>query len=189
MPLTITRKALSRITTHGLNVYPLEAFGILLGTKAAGEAGADVLAALPVGKTERWYEPDGRFSSIGQALAMALSLFGSWQLHPIGLYCTLPDILHNEVDFLATVPRSAELVWPRLLLRATYGGESIFGARALRWNGVSWEDEDITVVSPLVDRIERNPRRVMVAWNRAWGILDYGNRHETELLRLGLPVP
>lgn len=112
MAISISGRALSRMSAHGVNVYPLEAFGILLGAKDTGDGGADILAALPVGKTERWHEPDGRLAGIGRALASARALFDSWE-----------------------------------------------------------------------------PRRMRIAWNRVWGILDYGNRHETELPRLGFQVP
>ena len=183
MPLTIARRAKKCITAHGLNVYPLEGFGLLLGHNNATDAHA--LAALPVGKTEHWYEPTGRFARVFDAFAMATSLFAVSQLRPIGLYCTVYSSFRPYPESLvATAPRLPELPW--LVLRSVNGGEAIFGCWAKRLEADEWIDDSLTTVFPRIEAPDHNPRRIATAWNRAWGILDYGNLHEIELPRLGL---
>jgi hypothetical protein len=59
MLLRIRPKARARISAFGANVYPLEAFGLLLGTHGIGLEPALVVASLPDGKTRRWREPEG----------------------------------------------------------------------------------------------------------------------------------
>lgn len=185
MPLTITRQAKVRITAHGVNVYPLEGFGLLLGPEASSPDKGYVLAALPVGKTERWYEPAGRFARVPQAFAAATSLFAASQLRPVGVYCTVFDSFGTYPEVLVTtVPRISNAPW--LVLRAVDGGETIFGCCAKRWDAGEWRDEALTTISPRIDAPAGNPSRIAVAWNRRWGVLDYGNRHEVELHRLGM---
>jgi hypothetical protein len=185
MPLTITRRAKARITAHGLNVYPLEGFGLLLGPESIDPGQSHVLAALPVGKTERWYEPTGRFARVSEALEAASNLFAAWHLHPLGLYCTVYESFGPYPDgLLATAPHLPEAPW--LILRSVDGGESIFGCWAKLWEADQWRDEPLTVVSPRIEAPERNPHRIASAWNRTWGVLDYSNLHQAELLRLGL---
>lgn len=185
MPLTITQHAKGRITAHGLNVYPLEGFGLLLGSGPAYPEQAHVIAALPVGKTERWYEPAGRFARVSEAIATATNLFGASHLRPMGIYCTVYESFGTYPDvLLTTVPQLPDTPW--LVLRAVDGGETIFGCWAKLWKAGQWKDETLVIVSPKIEAPEYNPRRIAIAWNRTWGVLDYGNRHETELPRLGL---
>ena len=186
MPLTITRRAKARITAHGLNVYPLEGFGLLLGPESSDHENGYALAALPVGKTERWYKSAGRFARLPEALAVATNLFGVSQLHPIGIYCTVYSSSGDYPEVLvATAPQLSGAPW--LVLRAVDGGETIFGCWAKNCEAGTWHDDSLITTSPRIDSPEHNPRRIAVAWNRTWGVLDYGNLHEIELLRLGLP--
>lgn len=185
MLLTVTNAAKNRITAHGLNVYPLEGFGVLLGWASDDLRDAYALAALPVGKTPRWYEPEGRFDRVPEAVAVAGKLFRDWALHPVGIYCSVSDDTKGWYDeLLASAPRLAQCPW--LLLRFLYGRETLFGYGARRWSGDQWLEESLRIVPPRVEAPERNPKRVAGRWNKVWGVLDYGNRHEIELPRLGL---
>jgi hypothetical protein len=184
MALILNYRARACIGKHGVNVYPLEGFGVLLGwTSDDGETG-HAIAALPVGKTENWYEPSGRFDRIDEALAASTQLFSSWHLRPIGLYCTAyePDI-GSAVDIVInTVPQWPETPW--LFLWPVFAGELLIAPTALRLRAGKWHDEAMSTTHAQPESPERNPNRIRTAWNRAWGVLDYGNRHETELRRL-----
>lgn len=189
MPLTTAQGVNARIVAHGLNVYPLQGFGILLGETSASDCDAHIVAALPVGNTEHWYSSAGRFSGIDKALASAAKAFSDWNLRPTGLYCSVywePDRGDTDIDsVLATAPRLPRAPW--LLLRSVDGGEDIFMPRIWRLGPDGWcEQEEWKSVRGRPASAKRNPRRIRAAWNRAWGMLDYGNHHETELPRLGM---
>lgn len=185
MTVTVTRQTIARITAHGLNVYPLEAFGLLLGHGTRKEYKGYALAALPVGKTQRWYEAEGRFSNVADATKFAASLFSESGLRPIGLYCTVFESFGPYPQSLvASAPQTEDAPW--LLLRPVDGGESIFASRALRFDAGAWRAETLQVISPKVTTPENNPKRIRIKWNRSYGRLDYGNLHEIELPRLAL---
>jgi hypothetical protein len=76
-------------------VYPLDGFGILLGETIAEDA-VLAWAALPVGKTTRWYNSAGRFADIGQALKLAAETFASWAFYPVGVYPTVGNTLEQS---------------------------------------------------------------------------------------------
>lgn len=189
MTCKIAYQANARITRHGLNVFPLQGFGILLGESAPGGSDVEVSAALPVGNTAHWHSAEGRFSHVEEALAAATDLFPDPHMHPVGLYCTVywnveaddggdTDIKH----VLATAPRLPTLSW--LLLRAVDGGDA--DIRPVLWHlgSKGWSEVEWVTVRKRPAAPASNPRRLNTAWNRAWGVLDYSNHHETELSRI-----
>lgn len=183
LELRILPKARARTGAFGANVYPLEAYGLLLGLPENPEATALVVAPLLVGKTSRWYEVDGRFDRIDEAAIAAKATFAPFGLQPIGLFCTDPDAGDLPPTSIEdTAPRRADLPW--LLLRWMGGGETIWMPAAKRLSGDKWlEAELVADRSPRPDPM-RNPRRLHSMWLRAWDVPDYGNKYETELVRL-----
>ena len=88
--IEISRRAIARVARHGLHVYPLEAYGLLVGEPMEPKAtSVQVFAVIPVGKTEHWYDPAGRFAGVSLAFVKAAATFATWGLAPIGMYCTL----------------------------------------------------------------------------------------------------
>lgn len=76
---------------------------------------------------------------------------------------------------------------PWLLLRPVDGAEDIYAPRVWHLDGNGWHgDEEWEKTRGRPSSAARNPRRMVSAWNHAWGPVDCGNRHETELPRLGL---
>lgn len=189
MRLTMAQGVNAKIVAHGLNVYPLQGFGILLGETSASECDAHVVAALPVGNTEHWYDSAGRFSRIHEALALAAKVFSDWNLQPSGLYCSVyrePGRGETDTDsVLATAPRLPCAPW--LLLRSVDGGEDIFMPRVWHLGPDGWREQmEWKSARGRPASATRNPRRIRTVWNRAWGVIDFRNHHETELPRLGL---
>jgi len=187
--IEISRRAIAHVARHGLNVYPLEAYGLLVGEPMEqGAVSARVLAVLPVGKTEQWEDPAGRFARISLAVDKAAATFATWGLAPIGTYCTLYSSSGDYYDqVLGTAPHIDTAPW--LILRGVDGGETIWGFGGYQFLAGGWREAECRVVSVRVDQLHRNPKRVAIEWNRAWGVLDYGNNYATELPRLGLPLP
>jgi proteasome lid subunit RPN8/RPN11 len=101
---TFSRKAMSKITKHSLNVYPLEAYGFLIGVHSEHV----IYAALPVGETTQFYEPQTRFLQLDAALAPAIELASSHKLCVIGISHSdsggHPDSPESEVDPILQVP-------------------------------------------------------------------------------------
>lgn len=183
--LQITRQANARVARHGVNVYPLEAYGILLGTNDRPAVGPEVLAALPMGKTVRWYDPTGRFADVDRALLLATEVFAPAGLQPVGLYLTLYSMAADYVEAaVRAAPHPGAAPW--LLVRPIDGGETILRASAYRYHRGEWRAQDLVVTQSRIDGPYRNPRRLATSWNRAWGVLDYGNDYVSELARLGL---
>jgi len=82
--LIVSREALVKIGKHAWNVYPLEAFGYLLGREAARQ----VLASLPCSKTSRWYEYDDRWLGIEEHLSKACATGKEFGLDVAGFYAS-----------------------------------------------------------------------------------------------------
>ncbi len=188
MTCQIAYQANARVTRHGLNVFPLQGFGLLLGDSAS-TGSVRVLVALPVGNTAHWYSQVGRFDRIDAALATATRLFADPDMQPIGLYCSIywdfRDDTGGETDLasvLATAPRLASLPW--LLLAAVDGGEPATRARLWKLDGTNWHEAEWTALRARPTSPAANPRRLNGRWIRAWGELDYTNHYASELALL-----
>ncbi len=179
--LNISRKAISKITKHGLNVFPLEAFGLLIGS--ANENYID--AALPVGKTEHWYETNERYSGIDKAIEAGDQFAQTRSLEITGVYHTQSggdsDIEDSEISPIINAPTSLRGLF--ILIKPCHGGESIFREVVFSWQD-GWKKEEHKIAYPRSSSEELNPRRIHSAWLSAWGRLDYGNNAESELKRI-----
>src|SRR5690625_1958404 len=184
MAFRYTYQTMSRITRHGINVYPLESFGLLLGVSQAVDD-AHIIAALPGGKTEHWYEAEGRFAKIEAATLMAEATFDAWGLSPLGLYFTSIGNIDSHCEQVCSfAPKLDHLPW--LVVRPVDGGEAIWASAVYYACERGWHPVEAQKLRERPNGPERNPKRIATEWNRVWGVLDYGNCHETELRRLGL---
>lgn len=82
--LTVSREAAVKVGKHAWNVFPLEAFGYLLGRAAERQ----VLAALPCSKTKHWHEFDDRWTGIEEHLEKACTAGKVFNLEVIGFYAS-----------------------------------------------------------------------------------------------------
>lgn len=80
--LILSREALGKIGRHAWNVYPLEAFGYLLGRTE----NAQILVALPCTKTLRWNEYADRWTGISEHLDVAQNTAAQFDLEIVGFY-------------------------------------------------------------------------------------------------------
>lgn len=181
MLLRIRSKARARISALGVNVYPLEAFGLLLGVHGTDLEPALVVASLPVGKTRCWQVPEGRFERIEEAVVMAREVFFPLGFQPVGLFCTRHDFATTFTwsDIEDAARRAGSLPW--VLAQSVAGGERIWRPAVRHLVDGTWVDAALE--ADWLPRTEPayNPRRLLRRWTRAWGVLDCGNDHEVEL--------
>lgn len=179
MTVTISRKATSKVTKHGLNVYPLEAYGFLIGTPAP----AFIYAALPAGKTSRWYEPVDRFYVLEQGYGLAKEFAKGIGLSLIGIYHTGVSDERPHISPLQAVPANYRHLF--VLITPTLGGESIWRHNLYQWeSGRGWQECDFKIVLPRATDPGLNARRIRHQWLSVWGPIDYSNNYETEYYRL-----
>ncbi len=82
--LTISREALVKIGKHAWNVYPLEAFGYLLGRNTDNT----VSAVLPCSKTGNWYKFEDRWQGIEENIDHAIATARLFDLSVVGCYAS-----------------------------------------------------------------------------------------------------
>lgn len=145
MTVTISRETTSKVTKHGLNVYPLEAYGFLIGTPAP----AFIYTALPAGKTSRWYEPADRFYVLVQGYGLAERFAEDIGLSLLGIYHTdvgeCPYSERPRIDPLQAVPANYRRLF--VLITPMLGGESIWRYNLYQWeSGQGWQECDSKVV-------------------------------------------
>lgn len=173
----ISRRATSRVTKHGLNVYPLEAFGLLVGRVSPIAA----YAALPVGKTSRWYDCSDRFAGLVAAIDDAAQVAGKFGLDVVGAYHSHsgghPQFPGSNADPMDAVPPHFSI--GILLVTDTAGGESLFGSACFRrdkedrWQLLSYRIVPGVQLDPPI-----NARRIHHAWTVIRGPVDFSNNHE-----------
>lgn len=159
MIITISYKASSKVRKHGLHVYPLEAYGFLIGSLSFKV----VYAVLPVGKTTFWYDPSDRYVGLAQALEPARDFAGSHQLSVLGVYHTSAGDSGSEAHPIAHVP-------PRhrdglVLITPTYGGESIWAHRLYEYaRQGDWQQCEFQKGRRSLEP-RLNARRLMQGWH------------------------
>ncbi len=167
--LRISRNALSKATKHGLNVFPLEAFGLLIGSAEDN----CIYAALPVGKTEHWYAINERYQGIENGLIKGREFARSCSMDILGVY-------HSCYDSFDTSPIDNPpeiLKGMYILIKYCDGGESIFGENVYIWNG-NWEAIDYKIFNQQNVSKKLNPRRILSAWLKIWGEINYDNKNK-----------
>jgi len=171
--LQVSQDAVRKLMRHGWNVYPLEAFGFLLGTTNP----TSVCAALPTSKTAHWDSHDDRWNALQERRPVADELAALFGLQVVGVYAT-----HEHGDKLQPFP--AVFADGIIITYAFFDGTNEAGVRgaALHAPGIGrgdWELSRGKRLSP-----DFNHRRVLTAWCARVGPIDYSNNYETEYPRL-----
>jgi hypothetical protein len=158
---------------HGWNVYPLEAFGFLLGTVDP----PCVHAALPTSKTTHWDSHADRWNGLVEKRTVADEVAALFGLQVVGVYATheLGAELH---------PLPAAFADGIVITYAFDWGTNEAGVRgsALHAPGVGRGGWELSHGKRLLP--EFNHRRVLAAWCARVGPIDYSNHYETEYPRL-----
>jgi proteasome lid subunit RPN8/RPN11 len=172
--IIFSRKALSKIGKHSANVYPLEAYGLLLGTNQPSY----VYAALPVGQTARYGDPVDRFHLIPSAFEVAQKLISSLQMEISGLYHSHAEITTpSPLDF---VP--AQFIDCPVLILPVWGGELLFMSHLYRHDPLKgWQEQDANKTTPTERSMRFNPKRIGTLWNRLWGVVEYHRSYQNDL--------
>lgn len=183
MSIQIARQANNKVARHGLNVYPLEAFGLLVGTGSP----TLVHTVLPVGKTMHWYATSDRFLGLNQAAIVAAGMLAQRNLEVIGVYHTFAgghsDFEGSDVNPICQVP--AELRDCIVLVRPLHGGESFYMSSIYTFNREEgWAEVESKLISYHEADPRLNPKRIHRDWLAVWGQIDYGNNWQTERMRI-----
>lgn len=79
--LQVSKDAIRKLMRHGWNVYPLEAFGFLLGTANP----PCVYAALPISKTAHWDSHADRWNELVEKRTVADEVAALFGLQVVGV--------------------------------------------------------------------------------------------------------
>ncbi len=176
MKIAFSNQSLAKIAKHGVNVFPLEAYGFLLGTSEM------IYAALPVGKTSKWHDAADRFADLETANDLAESLAGEYEMMVPAIYhshssdrikespiSNVPSMFEDKIVYISNV-RGNELLFKSYAYCNNSNGE--------------WTECEFTKLMLPDITSKTNPKRIMSRWNKLWKVVDYGNNHETELKEL-----
>jgi hypothetical protein len=171
--LTVSREALVKLAKHSWNLYPLEAFGYLLGSSADNA----IYAALPCSKTRRWYEYGDRWNGIMRQADKAASVARHFGLELVGAYASL----YPHTDDSGKIE-----AYPAPPALATSGMDVVLNYCMLCCRGCSSfritqhgqplirnEDYVVTPGKRLTRTI--NQRRILQEWGKVVGPIDYSN--------------
>jgi proteasome lid subunit RPN8/RPN11 len=166
--LRYSPKGLGKIIRHSGAVYPLEAYGFLLGEVHS----STIVTALPVGKTTKWYDFSDRFMRIEEGHSLALDVACAFQLAVIGVY-------HSHYGFQCESPifdvpeRYRDAV---VCIKDVSGGElDLWGYDFYIAGREASAGKVVLPNSPL-----RNPRRIHSLWVTQWGAIDYDNGYKDQ---------
>ena len=154
-----------KIGKHAWNVYPLEAFGYLLGRCQENT----VYAALPCSKTGNWYEFEDRWHGIEQAVATAQS----FDLSVVGCYSSC------EAFDISDYPLPPVMEKASLNLRALY---HTFCCPGHSWASIFLEDnrlirgEDYLISPGKRSGNHINQKRILQKWCKLHGSINYANK-------------
>lgn len=176
--LTISRDAEVKVGKHAWHVFPLEAFGYLLGRYEAGEL--TVYAALPCSKTLHWDEYDDRWNGIDKHLEMARSVGGKFDLGIVGLYATTEDCDRA----IYPLPKCFFNQKTELLLlyhaRCCRSCSNISLRRNGHWR---WFFEEGVICRGKRISDTLNQKKIMKQWLKVYGSVDYSNGYEEGMCR------
>jgi hypothetical protein len=171
--LTVSREALVKLAKHSWNLYPLEAFGYLLGSSADNV----IYAALPCSKTQRWYEYGDRWNGIAQHADKAASVARRFGLELVGVYASFYAYADDSGDMedypappaLATSGMGVMLNYYMLCCRSC----SLFRITQHGQPLTYGDDYVLTREKRLTRTI--NQRRILQEWRKVFGPIDYSN--------------
>lgn len=170
--LTISREAKIKAGRHAWSVYPLEAFGFLLGRKSEGT----VYAALPCSKTRRWHEFDDRWRGVEENIDKARSVARLFDMDVVGFYASTdgfyPDGLHHfpSPPFIDNASMKLLMVYGTIC--CPQHSMTAFG-----YNN-RWLKRDEDYVVPRGKRISDSisQKRILKEWHRIYGAVDFSNQ-------------
>ena len=172
--LTISREVKIKAGRHAWNVYPLEAFGFLLGR----ESESTVYAALPCSKTRRWHEFDDRWTGIEENIEKARSVAKLFGMEVVGLYASSEAFSSDEHNHFPISPLLENTDMELFMLYSTIccPGHSWasfkYGNRWLKYD----EDYFFPRGRRVSDSISQ--KRILKEWHRVYGAVDYSNQPE-----------
>lgn len=165
--LTLSREARIKLGKHAWNVFPLEAFGFLVGSTARGE----IAAALPCSKTTHWYHYGDRWNGLAEAHDAATRTAAHFDLQVVGFYgsneCCTAHLL-PAAELLARTTLRLTLIYMPMCCPACSDWVVYSGTRRLN-------DNDLTQTRQKRLRLNLNQRRVHQRWLAEHGPIDYRN--------------
>lgn len=171
--LRVSKDAVRKLMRHGWNVYPLEAFGFLLGTVNP----PCVHAALPTSKTAQWDSHDDRWNALQERRPVADEVAALFDLQVVGVYAT-----HEHGDAIQPFPAAfADGIVITYAFDWGTNEAGVWGA-ALHAPGIGRGDWSLSRGKRLLP--EFNHRRVLATWRTRVGPIDYSNNYKTEYPRL-----
>ncbi len=174
--LIFSRDAISKMEKHAWHVFPLEAFGYLLGRQEV--EGMRVYAALPCSKTEFWYKYDDRWNGIDESLVLAQRVAVMFDLEVVGLYASRDDF--DTVPY----PMPECFVKYKMKLKLLYRTICCRSCSALRLGRSGrWLEygEDYCICRGKRISNALTQKKVMQQWIRVHGSVDYGNNYKQAL--------
>lgn len=170
--LTISREVPVKVGKHAWNVFPLEAFGFLLGSKADSV----VYAALPCSKTQRWHEFEDRWTGIAENIAKAQVVADLFDMEVVGFYASTDGFDSDSRD-LFPIPLFIENTSMKLLM--LYGTICCphCSWAAYRYDN-RWLKRDENYVVSRGKRISDSisQKKILKEWHRVYGAVDHSNR-------------
>jgi hypothetical protein len=159
---------------HAWNVFPLEAFGFLLGSKAKSE----VYAALPCSKTKCWHVFDDRWAGIEENHDKACAVAALFNMEVVGLYASA-EIFGDKDTNQFPIPTFIEKTSMKLFL--LYQTLCCPGHSWCSYKyGHRWLERDKNYVVPRGIRIRKeiNQKRILKEWHRVFGGVEWSNEQE-----------
>lgn len=170
--LTISREVTVKVGKHAWNVFPLEAFGFLLGRKTEGA----VYAALPCSKIQCWNEFEDRWMGIEDNIEKARSVAKLFDMEVVGFYASTdgfePDS-HNHFP----IPSVIENTTMKLLMVYEVI-HCLSCSSTLYKHDNRWLKRGEDYVVPNGKRISDSisQKRILTEWHRIYGAVDYSNQ-------------
>lgn len=171
--LTVSREALVKLAKHSWNLYPLEAFGYLLGSSADKA----IYAALPCSKTRRWYEYGDRWNGIAQHADKAASVAQRFGLELVGVYASFYPHT-DDAGEIEDYPAPPALATSGMELVLNYLMMCCRGCSSFRMTQhgqpLTYRDDYVLTREKRLTR-SINQRRILQEWHTVFGPIDYSN--------------
>lgn len=172
--LVISREAIVKAGKHAWNVYPLEAFGYLLGKMAE----KTIYAALPCSKTLWWYEYADRWNGIAENLEKAQEVARLFSLEVIGFYASTEGWQDGEYPGPDFSNDSSQVFMIYHAIHCPACSQCSFKHNG-QW--LKYRNEHFAVCHGKRLTHDINQKRILKEWRRVYGAVDYSNRYRENL--------
>ena len=167
--LTISREARIKVGRHAWNVFPLEAFGFLLGKKDDSA----VYAALPCSKTQKWNEFEDRWIGIEGNIEKARAVAKLFDMDVVGFYASTDIDTYDDFPmplFIGSGSMELFMLYRMICCPQCSSASFKYDNRWLK------RDEDYVV--PHGKRISNSisQKRILKEWRQVYGAVDYSNQ-------------